>query len=54
MKNMSVGWQNMPKMRVDTHFTGRLASMANLFKFWNAGETLVCSQSVGKHLILIV
>ena len=26
MKNMSVEWQKMPKLHVDTHFAGRLAS----------------------------
>ena len=30
---MSVELQEMPKMRVDTHFVGRLASMTKVLKF---------------------
>ena len=29
MENVSVGWQKMPNMCVDTRFAGRLASMVH-------------------------
>ena len=42
----------IPKTKDVSLFLVLYKEQANIFRFWNAGETSVCSQSVGKHLFV--